>query len=301
MALSKEQRAAAIAGLTGTERFHGSFEYPKECYAFAERADKEVVQMPAVDGYGYTINIFTAKNRTAHCPVHINIHGGGWFFPHHINDELFSAWVADQIAGVVVDIDYTLSGEAPWPVAFDQCYEVGKYVYAHCAAWDCDEKRISMGGYSAGGSLTVGLALRAAEEKDFPLCLIINGYGPTDMGNVGGGASAETQKFINNTRGAMMNDLYLDGNDELLTNPYVSPAKAPDEMLAKLPRTVICSAGECPFRFDNEAFGYHLASVGVEVTMRRYLGACHGFIPHFMDRWQDGAELIVRSIRDASL
>ena len=44
-----------------------------------------------------------------------------------------------------------------------------------------------------------------------------------------------------------------------------------------------------------------LASLGVEVTMRRFLGAVHGFIPHFMDHWQEGAELIARSIRTAGL
>lgn len=64
---------------------------------------------------------------------------------------------------------------------------------------------------------------------------------------------------------------------------------------------MICSRGECPFRFQNEEFGKRLASLGVEVTMRRFLGAAHGFIPHFMDHWQEGAELIARSIRNASL
>ncbi|MGE4353879.1 MAG: alpha/beta hydrolase fold domain-containing protein [Oscillospiraceae bacterium] len=299
MPLSQERRTQIIESLKGTARFHGAFVYPKECYEFSKLAEKRTIGLPAVDGYVCTIYIFEANNRVANCPVHINIHGGGWIHPHHINDELFSAWLADAIQGIVVDVDYTLSGTAPWPVAFNQCYEVGKYVYAHCKEWDCNEKRISMGGYSAGGSLTTGVALKAVMTKEFPLCLIVNGYGPLDMRD--GVINKNTGDDFLLVKGKLYNELYLDGNDALKGDFYVSPACATDDMLAKMPRTLICSAGECPFRFENEAFGYRLASLGVEVTMRRFLGACHGFIPHFMAHWEEGADLIARSIRDASL
>ena len=52
--------------------------------------------------------IFTAKNRTKNCPVHINVHGGGFVRPHVLRDEIYSAKVADAIQGIVVDVDYSL-------------------------------------------------------------------------------------------------------------------------------------------------------------------------------------------------
>lgn len=290
------------AYLKGSSTFHGEFKYPEACYPFADLATSEHVTMPPEDGYGYQIDIYTAKNRAANCPVHINIHGGGFVCPHQINDSLWSAWLADAIQGVVVDVDYTLSDEAPWPVCMDQCRGVGRYVYAHCAQWGCDPKRISIGGYSAGGTLAVATAMKAAGNGECPYCLVVNGYGPSDMVSDLKAVAGEEDYWLRpEMRGTAFMDLLVDGDEELMRDPYLYQESAPDEVLAKLPRVVICAAGECPFRFQNEAFGHRLASLGVEVTMRRFPGAVHGFIPHFMDHWQEGAELIVRSILSASL
>lgn len=302
MALSPERKARMGAYLKGSTKFHGEFKYPEACYPFADLATCEHVDMPPEDGYGYQIDIYTAKNRRANCPVHINIHGGGFVCPHQINDSLWSAWLADAIQGVVVDVDYTLSDVAPWPVPMDQCRAVGRYVYAHCQAWDCDPKRISIGGYSAGGVLATAVAMKAAQTRECPYCLLVNGYGPSDMAcDLHPVTDREEYWLDPSLRNVAFMDLLLDGDEALMRDPYLWQAGAPDELLAKLPPTVICSAGECPFRFQNEEFGQRLASLGVEVTMRRFLGAVHGFIPHFMDHWQEGAALIARSIHTASL
>ena len=76
-------------------------------------------------------------------------------------------------------------------------------------------------------------------------------------------------------------------------------AFAPDELLSAMPRTLIISAGQCDLRFEDERFGMKLVSLGVEVTMRRVPGAKHGFIPHFMEHWREGAGLIVSMLRNS--
>lgn len=299
MSVSPEWKSRMVPFLRASSTFHGEFKYPEECYPFADLAACQTVEMPPEDGFGYKVDIYTAKNRTPCCPVHINIHGGGFINPHQINDSLFSAWLADAIRGVVVDVDYTLSDEAEYPVALNQCRAVGRYVYAHCAEWNCDPKRISVGGYSAGGSLATGVAMWAAQNGECPYCLLVNGYGPVhyemDPEVIARDGYWETDRMT------AFNHLYTGGDPAKLNDPYLFQEKAPDELLAGLPRTVICTAGKCPFRFEDEAFAQRLASLGVEVTVRRFLGAVHGFIPHFMEHWQEGAELIARSIRTASL
>lgn len=301
--MNAERKAKMGAYLKGSTKFHGEFKYPEECYPFADLATCEGVDMPPVDGFGYHIDIYTAKNRTPNCPVHINVHGGGFVCPHQINDSLWSAWLADAIGGVVVDVnDYTLSDEAPWPTAMNQVREVGKYVYAHCVDWDCDAKRISIGGYSAGGTISTAVAMKAAETGECPYCLLVNGYGPVDMRfDLKSLADRENYWLDPAMRGAAFMDLLVGGDEALMMDPYLYQAGASDDVLAKLPRTVIITAGTCGFRFQDEEFGRRLASLGVEVTMKRFLGADHGFIPHFMDHWQEGAELIARSIRSAGL
>ena len=303
MALSPDRKARMGAYLKGSSKFHGEFKYPEECYPFADLATCVGVDMPPEDGFGYHIDIYTAKNRTDNCPVHINIHGGGFVCPHQINDSLWSAWLADAIQGVVVDVnDYTLSDEAPWPVCLDQCRAVGRYVYAHCGEWGCDPKRISIGGYSAGGTLSVAVAAKAVDNGECPYCLLVNGYGPSDLAcDLKAVADRDEYWLDPSLRHVAFMDLLADGEEERMMDPYLHQVSLPDQVLAKFPRTVICSGGECPFREQNEEFGHRLASLGVEVTMRRFLGAVHGFIPHFMDHWQEGAELIARSIRNAGL
>ena len=76
---------------------------------------------------------------------------------------------------------------------------------------------------------------------------------------------------------------------------------ASDEVLKQFPTTLILMAGNCPFRFEDMAFGSRLTSLNVETTMHVYEGANHGFIPHFTNRWEDGADAMVRYIKAASV
>ncbi len=301
MSVSPERREEMARYLQGSTKFHGEFRYPEECYPFAELAVREHTAMPPVDGFGYAIDLFSAKNRKAECPVHINIHGGGFVCPHQINDSLWSAWLADAIQGVVVDVDYTLSDRAEYPVALDQCRAVGRYVRAHCAEWDCDPRRISIGGYSAGGTLATGAAMWAGQNGECPYCLLVNGYGPVTMEYDPEVVKEDEFWLKPANRGIAFTELYTGGRPEVLNDPYCVQEKASDEVLAKLPRTVICTAATCGFRFEDEVFGHRLASLGVEVTMKRFPGTAHGFIPHFMDGWREAGELIARSIRTAGL
>ena len=61
------------------------------------------------------------------------------------------------------------------------------------------------------------------------------------------------------------------------------------------------TAEVCNFRYEDEEYAERMAAVGVEVTVKRFLGARHGFIPHFAEHWREATDLIVRSIRSASL
>lgn len=301
MALTKEQRDDIFKTLENTRIVHGAITFPEECYHFPELCEKETVKMEAVDGFEYKVYIFRSKQKESHCPVHINIHGGGFIGPHCDNDEMFSAYVADKIHGIVVDVDYTTSGFAPYPVALHQCYEVAKYVKAHCTEWDCDEKRISMGGYSAGGSLTAGVSLMAAEHDDFELCLQILGYPPVDNLTHPLYKKDGYMRAMAAEREFAFNDLYFDGDKELMKEPYASPLYAPAELLAKQPRTLVCTASSCNFRFEDEEYAMKLVEQGVEVTVKRFPETNHGFIPHFMNGWEDAADLIVDTIKSAKL
>lgn len=245
--------------------------------------------------------LFKAKNRTPGCRVHINVHGGGFVRPHAYRDEVYSAKVADAIEGIVVDVDYSLAPEYPYPAAFNQCYDVCRWVFSMLGDWDGDEKRVSMGGHSAGANLTAAVCLKANKTKEFRLCLQVLDYGAFDMGTDPADKPDAESNLIPVERGRMFSLCYTDGNLELLKEPYCSPLLAVDEMLVGLPDALVISAGNDNFRFEDEQYAMRMAAAGVKVTVKRFLHSSHGFIVHCTDEWEEGQALVISMIRGASL
>lgn len=139
--------------------------YPEEIMAYPNLCEEIESISRTVDGFSYRMDILRAKNRGKNCPLFINIHGGGFIGPHRENDTYFSAYMADQIHGIAVDLDYTLSDAAPYPVALHQCMDALDYVAEHANTWGASAKDISVGGYSAGGALTAAMGICCAERR----------------------------------------------------------------------------------------------------------------------------------------
>jgi acetyl esterase len=295
MAITEKRRSELLEYLSASrsETMAAKASYTDEQRAYLSLADMETVERCSPDGLDYTCYVFTAKNRKQHCPVHINIHGGGFFYGHKENDWFYSAYIADAIEGIVVDIDYKTTADGiVWPVPMDQCCDAADWVFDSCAGWGADPERVSIGGYSAGSTLAAATALKLAPRRRF--CLAVLGYGVVDN-------LTPAQYKLPGFGKRMMPCARMDAFGELLTggdeavgrDDYLSPIFAPDELLSTMPRTLIISAGECDLRFEDERFGARLVSLGVEVTMKRVLGASHGFIPHFLAHWREGADIIV--------
>lgn len=210
-------------------------EYPQEYKDFLKLSEEEILTREA-DGYSYTLYIYRAKNREKNCPIHINIHGGGFVAPHAPCDSMFSSYLAHEIGGIVVDLDYTTSREASWPVAFDQCYDAAQYTFDQCEAWGGDKGRISIGGYSAGGALTAGIALKSGESGDFRLCLQVLGYPPLDNLIHPLYKKDGYRRVLAAERELAFTELYFGGDKEGMACPYGSPVYASDEQLRLVPR-----------------------------------------------------------------
>ncbi|MDO4620754.1 MAG: alpha/beta hydrolase [Lachnospiraceae bacterium] len=241
--------------------------------------------------------ITMAKDREENCPVHVNMHGGGFVFPQDHDDDLYCAHVAARIHGIVVDIDYATSFDYAFPTAFNQCYGVMQWVFRKCEEWKADPKRVSYGGHSAGGNLTAALSLRAAQTGDFKPCLQILDYAALDND-----MSVHEGTPTYNERSAAFSRLYCDGRMEQLKDPFVSPCFATDEMLKNQPKTLVIAAQKCPFREINEVYAKRLAAAGNEVSFRLFENSAHGFTIRMNgEEWMDAQELIIQAILESSL
>ena len=102
---------------------------PEEYKAFLNQVKQEELTLPLeAPAAPVRLVISTALDRTDNCPVHVNMHGGGFVFPPRTTTTTCTApaWAAG-IRGIVVDIDYAISWDHPFPTAFEQSYAVVKW------------------------------------------------------------------------------------------------------------------------------------------------------------------------------
>ncbi|KAJ5291745.1 hypothetical protein N7478_000996 [Penicillium angulare] len=86
-------------------------------------------------------------------PVLINFHGSGFVIPAHGSDDAFCREISQRTNYTVVDVQYRLSPECPFPAAIHDTEDVVKWVLQQPALFD--QTRISVSGFSAGGTLAL--------------------------------------------------------------------------------------------------------------------------------------------------
>ncbi|MFK8850866.1 alpha/beta hydrolase [Streptomyces sp. Ac-502] len=93
--------------------------------------------------------------------VHVNFHGGGFVIGHPEQDEPLCRYLAARTPAAVLNVDYLLAPQHPFPAAPQQAWEVVQWVAEHGAENGWDASRITVGGQSAGGALAAAAARQA--------------------------------------------------------------------------------------------------------------------------------------------
>lgn len=227
----------------------------------------------------------------------VNIHGGGFIWPHREGDTAYCRRIAAEIGCLVIDIDYKLAPEYPYPHAFRECYDVVKYMADHAEEYGFDSKRILIGGNSAGGNLSTAVCLKALETGEFQILMEILLYPPVDLvTDPADKQKKETDEVIPPERARIYNAMYVD-TPEQAKEIYASPIMAEESLLAGMPETVIYTAGMDSLRFEAEEYALKLARAGVEVTCKRWPGCSHGFYFDYTPSTFACIESVERKIR----
>lgn len=133
---------------------------------------------------GGLIRLHVHRPMAAKAPgAFFHIHGGG-FTLGGIDDHYTVAKCAHICARagcVVTTIDYRLAPEFPFPTATEDCYAALLWVVDHAASLGIDEKRIVIGGESAGGNLAAAVALMARDRAGPVLAAQLLEVPVTDM------------------------------------------------------------------------------------------------------------------------
>jgi acetyl esterase/lipase len=113
-------------------------------------------------------------------PLIIYYHGGGFFFPLHMNHINNAIMWAEKIGVKVMMPNYRLAPEDPFPTPFDDCWQTYRYVLDNAEKLGINRQRIALYGDSAGGALAAAVAQMARDSNTQKPCLQMLIYPVTD-------------------------------------------------------------------------------------------------------------------------
>src|SRR5882762_960220 len=209
------------------------------------------------------------------CALPIYAHGGGFMqgslnsWDHFLRDLVRQSGVA------ALAVDYQLSPEVKFPVAFDETVAITKLMAREGAGLGIDHSRLALGGDSAGANLALAaaLAMRDAGERALRFQLLIYGCFSTDCD------SPSWQRF---GQGAGLNQ----ANMRWIWETYLERPEQKEDwraapMLGDLtgvaPAHLIVGSLD-PLLDDSNNLAAKLKAAGVPCDLTVYQGINHGFI-----------------------
>jgi acetyl esterase/lipase len=225
-----------------------------------------------------SIRIVRPPQASGLLPALLYIHGAGWVFGNaHTHDRLIRELAVEANAAVVFP-NYSLSPEARYPTAIEECYAVLQWLAAEGAGQGLDVSRLTVAGDSVGGNMAAALTLMSKERRGPTIAQQLLFYPVTD-------ASFDTPSYQQFSRGYFLRrdamqwfwDQYAPDARQR-AEITASPLRASFEQLRGLPRALVITAEADVLRDEGEAYANKLRDAGVEVTAARFQGIIHDFV-----------------------
>lgn len=202
-------------------------------------------------------------------PGILYIHGGGFCVGSAATEHAGAVLLANTIGAVVVNVDYRLAPENPYPAALEDCY----VALGHLASQpDVDLTRLAVHGQSAGGGLAAATALLARDRGGPSLAFQSLGIPELDDRLTTPSMIAFTATPMWSRPQALKSwEYYLGGQ---AADGYAAPARMED--LSGLPPAYITTCELDPLRDEGIGYALRLLQAGVSVELHTYPGAFHG-------------------------
>ncbi len=209
-------------------------------------------------------------------PAILYFHAGGWMLGDLEHSDGICRVLAKKARAVVINVDYRLSPENPFPMPLDDCAAVLVWAAKNAATLKIDPTRIAIAGESSGAHLAAALALKARDENLPKVVLQVLSCPCVDPAMDTPSWAAFGNDF-NPVREQMdwMWKAFLPKPADAV-HPYAAPLHAPD--LKGLPPAIVLTAEYDPLRDEAEAYAAKLKAAGVPVDMRRQNGLIHAFL-----------------------
>ena len=208
----------------------------------------------------------------------LNFRGSGFMYPWTDSDYAFAKSLVYATNYTVIDVDYPIAPEHPFPAAVDAAFAAFKYVQESFTTFAPVDSPLIVMGHSAGGNLAVTTQLRAKKDG-IPLAnKVVLDFPVLDLATDAADKKYPDGKGIPVAESRLMNRFYLQNDTvDFAKNPMISPIFASTSDLLGFPTTIIHTAEFDSLRDEAETFAQHLVAAYVRVTLARYPNAYHGF------------------------
>lgn len=232
-------------------------------------------------------------------PAVVNFHGGGFTLGNATDDARFARFVLDICDALFISVDYRLAPDFPFPVAVDDGADAILYLINNAHEFGIDPQRLATSGFSAGGNIAITSIMRLTSHlKSLPaspavpphnIRAMVTWYPITDytLSRVERRAAAvRPDQTLPPTLTTLFDAAYLFPSDLDLCNPFLSPSKAPDELLKEsIPQDVIIYTCEWDMLLkEGEEFAERLSQEPIRKNVRYKTIPC---VPHGWDKSPD--------------
>ena len=203
------------------------------------------------------------------------MHGGGYIVGV-ARDDARCIEFAEIVGCTVVSVDYRLAPESIYKESIADCFAALVWMADNADELGIDASRIAIGGGSAGGGLTAGLALYNRDNKGPDVAYQMLIYPMIDDTHDTPSGHEDTCPTIwNRTVSFKAWKMYLGdeyGTDKV--SPYAAATRAKD--LTGLPPALVTVGTMDLFRDENINYAQRLMAAGVPTDLQVYAGMFHG-------------------------
>jgi acetyl esterase/lipase len=233
------------------------------------RGEEHLQISDEIAGDGVPVRVYRPRVARGKLPGILYIHGGGFCVGSAAMEHSGAALLANELGALVVNVDYRLAPEHPYPAGLEDCFAALQYLAEQP---DVDPTRLAVHGQSAGGGLAAATALLARDRGGPALAFQALSIPELDD-------RLETPSMVAFTNTPMWSrtqaikswELYLGGRE---ADGYAAPARMAD--LAGLPPAYVVTCELDPLRDEGIAYASRLMQAGVSVELHSYPGAFHG-------------------------
>jgi len=231
------------------------------------------LSIPTRDGAAIAARLYAPAQERL--PVLLYFHGGGFTIGSVATHDALCRHLSHLSHCAVVSVDYRLAPEHKFPTAANDAWDALQWLVREAAALGLDDKRIAVGGDSAGGTLAIVCAIEA-RDAGLPLALQLLFY-------PGCAAHQDTPSHKTFAEGFVIGEEQI----SYFFNHYVnSPADRDDWRFAPLLAPDVegvapawIGLAECdPLVDEGVLYADKLRAAGVEVDLEIYRGVVHEFI-----------------------